>query len=150
VNLHPPSVHFPIALLTVAGAFYVWAFLRENESAFKAATLLHTLGILGVIVSVVLGKVASSSLEMTPGLDPLLRQHEVMAYGILWSFGMLWLWQYLRNKSLGSAYARRERVFFVLIFCISWAFMAYSAHLGGKMVYEEGAGVNITPETLSE
>ena len=143
MNFHPQSVHFPIALLVVSWVCYVIGFTQKDDFSFRVGSLLHTLGIIGIVGAIISGKIASSGLEEMPNIQALLRQHELMAYGSIWSFGMLWLWKYIRQKALSDKLPSWEKWIFSLIFFLALAFMGYSSHLGGKMVYEHG--VNVLP-----
>ena len=112
---------------------------------------MHSIGLIGVVLAIITGKITSSSLSPQAEVSGMLWQHELLAYGTLWSFGMLWLWQYMRKKVLlHKARSRWERTFFVLIFLGALAFMSYSSYLGGKMVYEHGLGVQLHSPEASE
>jgi len=148
LNFHPQTVHFPIALLIVAGGLYLYAFYKNESFSLQAAILLHTLGVLGMVVAIISGKIAQSTITTTDSLRPILRNHELFAYGNIWVFGILWIWQYTRIKSLKRSETRSEKLFFSLLFMLAIGFMAYGSHLGGKMVYEQGAGVKPIEQNL--
>ena len=105
---------------------------------------MHSIGLLGVVLAIITGKITSSSLHPQAEVSSMLWQHELLAYGTLWSFSMLWLWQYMRKKVLlHPVMSRWERVFFVAIFLIALTFMSYSSYIGGEMVYVHGLGVQV-------
>ena len=144
MELHPATVHFPIALTFTAGACYLYALIRNSSQAGTFGFLLHAIGVGGMIAAVLTGRQAESQLVHTPSIQELVEPHESIAYLSLWLFAMMLIWQYLRR----SRYQKIEQVLFTLVFWILLGVMGYGAHLGGKMVYEEGAGVKPLQEML--
>lgn len=90
-----------------------------------------------MVVSILTGRQAEGNLSLSPQLEALVDQHELMGYLSLWLMGMLLIWQYIRRKKEVQV----EKILFVLIFGAGLALMAYGAHIGGEMVYEQGAGI---------
>lgn len=149
--LHPASVHFPISLLIISGLCYLYSFVRNDTFTFQAGRLMHSIGIIGVVLAIITGKITSSTLDPQAEVSSMLWQHELLAYGTLWSFSMLWVWQYMRKKVLMHQMGSKwERTFFVVIFLGALTFMSYSSYLGGKMVYEHGLGVQTHPSPPNE
>jgi len=66
-----------------------------------------------------------------------METHETLAYVLIGFFGAMFLWLYIRRKSMKSG----ERIGFVLVSLAVAGLLAYQAHLGGRMVYQKGAGV---------
>ena len=64
-------------------------------------------------------------------------QHEMLGMISAWGFGLLVVWAYLRQKSE----VLLEKMGFVTLFIGFAVVLGYGAHLGGKMVYEKGAGI---------
>ncbi len=141
MNIHPQTVHFPIALLITAGGIYIYGFIKSDHPKIHMGSLIHTLGLLGMIAAIISGKITQGSIQQNDQIAAILRQHEIMAYGTIWVFSVLWVWQFVRKKYLVQDYFNWEKLIFAVIFIISLCFMGYSAHLGGKMVYEHGTGV---------
>jgi uncharacterized membrane protein len=135
--LHPLIVHFPIALLFVAGGFYMYALIKSSESIFSTGSLLHLIGSLSFIVAILTGQQAESAVTHTHEIHEIITQHELLSYISIWVFALMYIWQMLRNKK----FLQVEKLGFVGLFVIALCVMGYSAHLGGKMVYEKGAGV---------
>lgn len=135
--LHPLIVHFPIALLFVAGAFYIYSVIKSSESIFSTAALLHLVGGISFIAAILTGQQAESVVTHTPEIHEMIEQHELLSYLSIWVFGLMYIWQMLRSKK----FLQVEKFAFIGIFSVLLAVMAYSAHLGGKMVYEKGVGV---------
>jgi uncharacterized membrane protein len=123
------SVHFPIALLIVSGGLYVFAVFRPDHPYSPSAFLLHILGTIGIGLSVLTGNQEKANIIAGSPEAELLNQHEIWAYVLLWLFGMLLLWRYLRLQKIKP----NEQKLFVLIFIVAIGLMLYSAWLGGNM-----------------
>lgn len=94
------------------------------------------------MITVLTGRSAGQELSPSEGLREVLDLHEILGYGVIWANGLLLIWMYLRHHRWKS----KELAGFVIVLGLVCGLMAFSAHLGGKMVYEFGAGVlNLTP-----
>jgi len=143
---HPQFVHFPIAFLLLGGLAYAVAYFKEREFFLRMGFLLHIAGWLGSIASILTGRAAEAEVVHTQAIHELITLHERLAYLVAWLFAMLGIWMFLRQKKISG----KELILFLLLFWGSNAAMAYMAHLGGEMVYEEGAGVIPMEEKLKE
>lgn len=142
---HPKVVHFPIALLLIGGLVYTWALVKRNEQQWiQLGFFLHVTGWLGCIASVLSGRQAKTDVVLTAPIRELLDLHEKLGYLVAWLFAMLGIWMFLRMRKL----ANWEHLIFVVLFWLGSGVMGYMGHLGGKMVYEEGAGVKPMKEIL--
>jgi uncharacterized membrane protein len=56
-RLHPATVHFPIALLVVAGGIEFWRTLKRKRAASPTAVVCLVIGTIASIIAVVLGLV---------------------------------------------------------------------------------------------
>ena len=144
--LHPQTVHFPIAFLVLAGIFYVVPFFSADSWFRRGGLVLHIAGLAGMVLAIITGTLAEAEIVHTARIDALYRNHELLGYAALWLFAMLLVWRYLREKQAKT----RENVLFVFVFWAMIGVTGYSAHLGGKMVYEEGAGVAPMEEILNQ
>lgn len=142
---HPMSVHFPIALSCTALGLYLYGLLKEEQMVWKGAYVLHGLATVGAILAIFTGRDARSDLLMNPELESLLQTHELVAYLFVWLLAMLFVWQYLRVKRMPSS----EKWIFILAYLFILGTMTYGSWIGGKMVYEEGAGVKQTEQVSS-
>lgn len=136
MELHPATVHFPIALLVTAGI--CWILVLAQKPAFKSVGFwLHTFGLIGVIGAIITGNL-ETPLNLSQEAENLLENHETLGYVIGWLFLMLWIWAYLRLGDMGP----KEMLAFTLTFWGFLVFVGWTAWIGGKLVYEWGVGVS--------
>lgn len=143
---HPQTVHFPIAFLVLAGIFYVVPFFSTDSWFVRGGMVLHVAGLVGLVLAILTGMQAEATVVHTARIHELYKTHELLGYATVWLFAMLLVWRYLREKGSPAW----ERLLFVGFFWGLIGLMGYSAHLGGKMVYEEGAGVAPMEQLLRE
>lgn len=137
MQLHPALVHFPIALFFAAGAFYAAATFGQKPWLKEAAWYLHLAGITGNLLAIFSGLNAQDGLHLSEEVEGYLQNHTLLGYLVIWIFGLLAVWQYLRQ---GKGH-RSEQLAFLAVFVVGLAVMVYSAWLGGHMVYSHGVGV---------
>lgn len=134
--LHPLIVHFPVALLLVSALFYA-ASLWKKELSFPAF-LLHLLGLLACLAAILTGDADEHHAEGIAGAAEMVSLHETLGTASAWGFGLLAIWPFLRRNNARLA----ERIAFIIVFFAACSVLAFSAHLGGRMVYEKGVGVH--------
>lgn len=137
MNIHPQVVHFPIAILLVAGGFYLVSIFHQERQYHWFAYLLHGIGVVSSALAVLSGRWGSNGINIPSTARSIMNQHEWLAYGVLWGFALLWIWQYLRQNRMN----KNEKVGFLVVFGLVAMMLAYSSHLGGTMVYDYGIGV---------
>lgn len=140
VPIHPAVVHFPIALLPMAFLLEAVGHFAKRDELRKAAIWLLVVGVVTTWLAVLTGyweqEHASQTVRESQGLE-LLQLHARIAYfvAVLWS-GLLLGRIYLERPEMERW--RTLWLAFALLGCLFTFFMAY---LGGRMVYEFGAGV---------
>ncbi len=144
--LHPLVVHFPIVLLILTGILYAYTAFTNESRYHTLIEILHVAGLLFIAASIFSGEQAEGQTPHTPEIHEMLQQHARLAWVCVWFYGILFLWSKLR---LGR-WKKVEMYLFVVVFFVATAIMGYSAHLGGRMVYEKGAGVIPMKEKLME
>jgi uncharacterized membrane protein len=135
--LHPAIVHFPVALLSLAAFFAVISLFKKREF-FKEIAFWNLLaGVIGAIAAVLTGLIEEQSLVHNDAIHQLLEKHELNGFAILvLSFSLLtWIW--VRKTKVG----RREYMVWVFCLVLGTGMVFYQGWLGGKMVFEQGAGV---------
>lgn len=136
MELHPATVHFPIALLFTAGICLILVFILKKSFFLDMAFWLHTFGLIGVGLAIITGNLATP-LEIPDEAKAMLNNHETLGYVIGWLYLMLWLWLYLRKTTMGKT----EMTIFTILFIGCLALVTWTSWIGGQLVYEWGAGV---------
>jgi uncharacterized membrane protein len=143
-NIHPLTVHFPIAFLSGALIFYVLALLLRKEPLASTAQALLLLGALAAAAA------AGSGLYAEPGVmvAKSVRAHLLTVHKeyMLWTTGLaifLAAW-----AGLDRPLPRRGRPFFVLLLLVMLALMALGGDFGARMVYDYNAGGNACPQPI--
>lgn len=141
--LHPATVHFPIALLFVVLGLCLWQLVyKQVPEVSKLTFYLFALTEFALLMTVLTGRASGLDLSPSPELKEVLNLHEILGYTVVWANGLLVIWMYLRHHR----WKRGELVAFAIILTLICGLMTASSHLGGRMVYEFGAGVlNSTP-----
>jgi uncharacterized membrane protein len=135
--LHPAIVHFPIALMFAAGALYLAGFLRKTDILLKAAFAMHIAGLVFGVIAILTGDYAESDLIQNEAIHQLAELHEQLAMIATWAFALLAVWAYVRHRSQVKA----EQIAFIVVLLAIIGTTGYTAHIGGTMVYQHGAGV---------
>jgi uncharacterized membrane protein len=142
-HLHGMFVHFPIALL-LSSVFMEFLALhrpwRERLRAASGITLL--LGVIGAGLAVLTGP------EDTADLLPMGRIHEAMAQGSTILFGLLLVWRALAYWKRRTFEKSRLAVYLAAA-AIGVVMLGYTGYLGGTMVYEQGAGVQVNGQLVA-
>lgn len=136
-QLHPFAVHFPIALLLVSLLAEVLWLVRKQEFWRDMAFWLLLFGAAGSFLAAISGGWAEDALNMSHELHEKVEQHETVGYIIAWLYAALLVWKILRRKVM----AIPENRTFLGAMLVATALLMYSGFLGGKLVYEHGAGV---------
>ncbi|MCH2533760.1 MAG: hypothetical protein MK008_04900 [Bdellovibrionales bacterium] len=133
--LHPMFVHFPIALTFLIFLYFLFGLYFTSHFKWSYQLILSVLLFISSIVAVQLGENDEELVEDT-GYYQSLDEHEDLGEVIPWiSLGLViaatigyWV------PTVGLV-----QVLFGLILLTQTGFIVYVSHLGGKLVYEEGA-----------
>jgi uncharacterized membrane protein len=137
IKLHPAIVHFPVALLFLAGAFgLISLFIKRN---FWKGLAINSLifGTLLSLIAVLTGLIEEQILKHNDAIHKILVIHKLNGLVILFFSLILCLWLWFRRKSMSS----KEYVLFAALLFIGSMLVTFQGYLGGKMVFEHGAGV---------
>lgn len=141
VKIHPPAVHFGVAIPVATLVLHAFYHLRRREPD-GAEFLMVLLSSLSVVGAALTGYIAHESIEDLPisteALE-LLHTHETLGIVIALLFsavlGLRVLYHFKRIPALHHLYAILMAVGILLIF--------YQGNLGGRLVYDHGVGVNM-------
>ena len=140
VKLHPPAVHFAVALpffaLLLEGLYHI---KRRKPDEVEFLGLLLSSG--AVMAAAVTGYVAHESMEdlpITPQALDLLHTHETL--GII--LALLFSGVLLLRLIYAIKPAPLLHHFYVLLLLLGVVALIYQGNLGGKLVYDFGVGVS--------
>lgn len=132
---HPKVVHFPIALFITALGLEVSSWIFNRDSLHKSAWHLY---IVAAFLSIVVVRTGIWEEERLHLHHPVLELHETYALWTMWiSLGalpMLWILKRMAQKIF--------RVVFALVLVVISGLITFTAHQGGRLVYEYGVGVS--------
>lgn len=135
-NIHPITVHFPVALLTAALLVEALALIFRWPEWSRVSLWCLGLGALGAAVAVLTGRQAMATAKHSFEIHEVMELHERIGYFVLAGSGLLFAWRLAAGGSMGRG-SRRAAWLLLAVLCGT---MAYSAHLGGRLVYEFGVG----------
>jgi uncharacterized membrane protein len=133
-------VHFPIALLITSVVFDLLATRWRRESFRDAGFYTLLAGLLGAAAAVLTGALAEEVVEDKGIPESILEIHEALGYATLLFFiGLLALRLLMQWKLIKEVPALYLAMGFVGI-----VILAAASYFGGSLVYDFGAGVDIS------
>lgn len=143
-NIHPLTVHFPIAFLAGAVLLYLLAWRYRKDYLAVTAFICLTLGALAALASVGTGLYAEPGLTVSRSVrTQLLHQHKVL---MLWTASLAVVlagW-----AAIARPFPAKGRLFFVFLLLAMLAIMAFGSDYGARMVYDYNAGGNACPQPI--
>jgi uncharacterized membrane protein len=154
-HLHPASVHFPIAFLSLASiAGLLYLYWRRHPLLPPLVWGSMLLGWIGVGIAILTGLLAQSGLPPQAPYRNILNWHIGTGLALLVVYGLL----LYRRWLFGSARAQKariragntasdplddpnERFGFMLLFLLGLILVVASGWNGGRLVYEWGVNV---------
>ncbi|MEM7352704.1 MAG: DUF2231 domain-containing protein [Acidobacteriota bacterium] len=143
-NLHPLSVHFPIALLPVAILFDLCGLvLQRHPWLERAAPLLYGLAAAGAWVAEWAGERATESLADVPqATEALIARHSDLAHTTVWAMAVLAVLRLSVTLFDGATLRRVLRGIVLLLGLATLGLLLYVADLGGALVYRHAVAVD--------
>jgi uncharacterized membrane protein len=139
-QLHPVADHFSVALLFVAVLIDLIASMSPTRIWLRYTALtLMVLGALAAGASYLTGDMEADRIWNAlgqPARDVLKRHAELGEYLAI-TFGVLAVWRILIQ---GFGFMAGSRAIYLIVAILAIATLGYSAHLGGVLVYDYGAG----------
>lgn len=133
-ELHPPIVHFAIALTMMGVIFEILGFIFNRESLKHAGFWTFLFGVIAVWGAMLTGHIAEESIEnfLTEDDKKILETHEELGNVLPFIFTILgglrlYLW-FKENKKL--------YYLFLIAGLISIGLVGFQGKLGGTLVYE--------------
>jgi len=135
--IHPALVHFAVTFVVAGAVFEIWGNLRCDPRAERFGDRLLALGLAAVALAVASGYLAAKTLPALPPDASLLEAHERNGLILL---GLLLAGQFWKAWA-GGRLTGHARLLYAALLAGVLLVAAYSAWLGGQMVYVQGIGV---------
>lgn len=143
-NIHPLTVHFPIAFLIGAVFFYFLAWVLKKESLAYTGFSMLILGTLSAAIAVSAGLYAESGVMVSRSVRAnLLEPHEDLMLITLGISIILVIWSLIYRP-----FPKKGRIIFMLLFLAMLAVMGIGADYGARMVYDYNAGGNACSQPI--
>ena len=139
-QLHPVADHFSVALLFVAVLIDLIASMSPTRIWLRyTAVMLMILGALAAGASFATGDMEADRIWNALGqpAKDVLKTHAELGEYLAITFGVLALWRLLIE---GLGFMAGSRPIYLIVAILAIGTLGYSAHLGGVLVYDYGAG----------
>ena len=155
INLHPATVHFPIAFLLLAsgaGLLHLYWCPRELLRTLTWWPMLF--GWLGTILAILTGLLAQSGLPPQAPYRAILNWHISTGLALWVTYGYLLYQRWIYGKARprlktplpnDPLLAPAARLWLTLLFVLGIFFVMISSRNGGVLVYEWGVNVLNAP-----
>jgi uncharacterized membrane protein len=140
MQLHPVVDHFSVALLITAVLLDLIGSMASTRLWLRyAAVTLMILGALAAGGSFFTGDMEADRIWNALGAPAkeVLKRHAQLGEYLAIAFGVLALWR-LMIETLG--FMAGSRMIYMIVALVAVVVLGYSAHLGGVLVYDYGAG----------
>lgn len=135
--IHPALVHFGVAFVATGALAEAYAAVAGNEAARRFGSPLLGAGTLALIPTVASGYLAANTIELPAGAAATLADHERNGWVLLAGLVLMQFWKAWHGGRLPAV----QRRFYALALVALVAWLAYSAFLGGRLVYTFGVGI---------
>jgi len=140
-NVHPLIVHFPIALLFLAGLMDITGLILKDRSFFSTASVsIYVLGGLSTLAAFLAGRAAADSVFLPVDANALLTEHADLGEYTFYFFGVFALIRLVihftnfRDKMI-------VRSGMTLLGLLGLGLLTITATRGSELVYRYGVGV---------
>jgi uncharacterized membrane protein len=139
-QLHPVVDHFSVALLFTAVLIDLIGSLAPNRIWLRyTAVTLMILGALAAGGSFFTGDMEADRIwkALGPPAKDVLKTHAELGEYLAITFGVLALWRILIQA---AGFVAGSRPIYLIVAIVAIGVLGYTAHLGGSLVYDYGAG----------
>lgn len=131
-EMHPALVHLPIALLPLAVGADAIGRMTDNEALLSFGQKAIGVAAVGAVGSAVTGLIAGEEVNVEGASEDMLITHRNLNFIATLVAGGMALWRFNQRKP-NAAYLG--------VGAVGVGVLAYTAYLGGKLVYDVGVGV---------
>lgn len=136
-TFHPLFVHFPIALLIVSGIIALIDLLKGNNQLKKIVLWNLIFALISSIFTISSGFFDANAIPHNEVIHEIMEVHEKIGISLFAVTFILTMWIIIRISKM----TKLENLLFVIILWMAMALVSYNSFLGGKMVYDNGAGI---------
>ncbi|MGM0377579.1 MAG: DUF2231 domain-containing protein [Bacteroidota bacterium] len=147
---HPLSVHFPIALLSLATVLFIIGYFARKQNVTTMGKILLLLGTVGAWISVYTGSLADPIVTRKLCDPTVLESHENGAFTVAWIFTIASALVIADYFQLFNKIRKLTQIAIIALLLIGSGFLAYTGHLGATLVYQQAAGVYTPSEDCNE
>lgn len=137
--LHPAFVHFPLVLLLVSVTLEAVGFFRRDPRFTFSAQVTLLVGTVAMLFAFVCGNFAEIWAARDGISQDPMEYHELLATVTSWLFVFLTAGRLL----LGKAPRRSLMAVYLVAALVGCVLLGVTGHVGAKLVYDRGAGVQI-------
>lgn len=135
--LHPTLVHYPIALLMIGAFLSLISTWRWRERLQDIAFWSLLSGWVLTLPAIITGLIDKNDLQVDSLANQVADQHTTAIF-VMWGlFGLVLYFQYRWRTDRTSV----QRWILTALLVIASIILVYGGHLGGRLVYELGVGV---------
>lgn len=131
-EMHPALVHLPIELLPLAVGADVIGSLTHNDSLLSFGQKAIGVAAVSAVGSAVTGLIAGEEVNVEGASEDMLITHRNLNFIATLVAGGMALWR-VKHRKPNAAYLG--------VGAVGVGVLAYTAYLGGKLVYDVGVGV---------
>ncbi|HEV8081234.1 MAG TPA: DUF2231 domain-containing protein [Chitinophagaceae bacterium] len=140
--LHSAIIHFPIALLLLAGVFGAISLFAKREFWKDLAFKSLLVGVIFTPFAVITGLIDEQKMGHD-SVDPMLSFHKYNGLALMFFYQILAIWFWLRKKLPGN----REYLAWVICLFLGSGMVMLQGYLGGEMVFTKGMSVKPVEES---
>lgn len=148
-QLHPPIVHFAVALIIIGVIFDILGFIFRNDSLKHAGFWTIIMGAVAVWGAAISGHQAEELVEEAvkgTGAYQLLEQHEEFGEILPWIVSVLGLFRlFLHFKKHNLLFG-----LYLIAGLVVAGMIGFQGRIGGKLVYEYGVGVKTFQQQIEK
>ncbi|MBL8744993.1 MAG: hypothetical protein JNK58_01410 [Phycisphaerae bacterium] len=158
-GFHPLVVHFPIALLLSAPVLVLMGLLvhRHRHGLNVSALVLMLMGTIGVWLSLSTGESAEEWVDEVGAVKSILHDHEEMAEKAWIAsivatvvFAAYTAVPWMMKREVARKWTLLAGALFLAGYVIPCLAVANTAHLGGRLVHEQGVRGRLTAGGVAE
>ena len=134
---HAALNDLPPTLFAASVGFDLLGSWLKRDSLKAAGFWSLVGGVLGAVLAVASGLIAEDRIQHSEAGHQIMEVHETWAISVSIGFVVLAVWRLWRRGVLPGP----ERAIYLVLASLGALAILYTAHLGGTMVFEHGAGV---------